>query len=400
MQHSTQSQLALPFLHVLAQAGPTGMRPREAIAALADAVHLDAAERARTTVCNGKAINTWARTARYVKLAAKLRGLTLDTPEGRWALTQAAADKLRRATPGLVIIVFENEHGQAIWADAEAVESRLDPASIALVLTSPPYPLVWSKAYGNKPEHAYVDWLAARAAAWKEALTDDGSLVLNLGDAYLPGRPEQSLYVERLLLKLVDELGYHFLQHCYVHNRAALPAPACWVTVKRTRLKSSVERLLWLSKTANPKADNRNCLVPYSTRMRATLPGAAPTPGRAPAATPCAQPPSAATTAVPSPPPCSASPTPPPTMRTPVPAKNMACPSTPARFNPAVPEFFIHFLTDPGDTIADVFSGSLATAHCAERLGRRWMAVEQSLSYLEGGLLRWQHHSLPPGASA
>ena len=35
---------------------------------------------------------------------------------------------------------------------------------------------------------------------------------LNLGDVWIPGQPTMSLYQERLLLQLVDRLGYHLIQ--------------------------------------------------------------------------------------------------------------------------------------------------------------------------------------------
>jgi site-specific DNA-methyltransferase (cytosine-N4-specific) len=39
-----------------------------------------------------------------------------------------------------------------LWATAEAVETQMDSNSINLILTSPPYPLLRRKAYGNLDE--------------------------------------------------------------------------------------------------------------------------------------------------------------------------------------------------------------------------------------------------------
>src|SRR3546814_14964440 len=52
-------------------------------------------------------------------------------------------------------------------------------------------------------------------------------------------------------------------------------------------------------------------------------------------------------------------------------------PAHPARFPAEVPDFFIRLTTEPGDVVSDPFRGSCTTAAVAERLARRWLAVEQ-----------------------
>ena len=60
-------------------------------------------------------------------------------------------------------------------------------------------------------------------------------------------------------------------QEFYWYNPAKLPSPAEWVTVRRIRVKDSVETVWWLSKTEHPKANNRNVLKPYSKDMQRLL---------------------------------------------------------------------------------------------------------------------------------
>ena len=55
--------------------------------------------------------------------------------------------------------------------------------------------------------------------------------------------------------------------------------------------------------------------------------------------------------------------------------------SHPARFPSALPQFFIKFLTDPGDVVVDIFSGSNTTGQAAEQLGRRWLSMELDREY-------------------
>jgi site-specific DNA-methyltransferase (cytosine-N4-specific) len=59
-----------------------------------------------------------------------------------------------------------------------------------------------------------------------------------------------------------------------------------------------------------------------------------------------------------------------------------------------LPEFFIKFLTDSGDLVLDPFAGSNVTGAVAERLGRRWMAVELADEYVKGSMFRFEKQGL------
>lgn len=61
----------------------------------------------------------------------------------------------------------------------------------------------------------------------------------------------------------------------------------------------------------------------------------------------------------------------------------------PARFPRALPEFFIKFLTEPGDTVVDIFAGSNTTGEAAEALGRNWLALECEQEYIIGSAFRF-----------
>ena len=61
----------------------------------------------------------------------------------------------------------------------------------------------------------------------------------------------------------------------------------------------------------------------------------------------------------------------------------------PARFPAALPEFFIKLLTDEGDLILDPFAGSNTTGAVAEKLQRRWIAIENVEAYLEASKFRF-----------
>ena len=61
----------------------------------------------------------------------------------------------------------------------------------------------------------------------------------------------------------------------------------------------------------------------------------------------------------------------------------------PARFAEAVPQFFIKFLTRPGDIVLDPFCGSNLVGEVAERLARRWTSIEIRTTYVVGSAFRF-----------
>ena len=62
----------------------------------------------------------------------------------------------------------------------------------------------------------------------------------------------------------------------------------------------------------------------------------------------------------------------------------------PARFPERLPEFFIKFLTKPGDVVVDPFAGSNVTGVVAERLDRQWIGIELDSDYVTSSLFRFE----------
>ena len=62
----------------------------------------------------------------------------------------------------------------------------------------------------------------------------------------------------------------------------------------------------------------------------------------------------------------------------------------PARFPRRLPEFFIRFLTNPGDVVVDPFAGSNVTGEAAEMLNRRWLAIEHDPEYVKASRFRFE----------
>lgn len=254
-------------------------------------------------------------------------------------------------------------------------------------MTSPPFALTFKKEYGNEHQDDYVEWFCQYAREVRRVLTDDGSFVVDLGGAWGKGTPTRSLYHYRLVIAICDGIGFHLAQDFFWFRPAALPAPAEWVNVQRIRVKDAVNYIFWFSKTARPKADNRNVLTPYSDDMKRLIKK-----GYKPKERPSghritskfnrdqggAIPPNLLTMG----------------NNDATGSYMAACQEKgikphPARYPVGIPSFFIKLCTDPGDLVLDPFGGSNATGYAAQCLGRRWLTIEQNEGYLKGSMLRF-----------
>ncbi len=166
---------------------------------------------------------------------------------------------------------YSTNYGAAYLGDSLELTKSIPENSINLILTSPPFALTRKKEYGNESAEKYIEWFLPFADQFKRVLVENGSFVLDLGGAYLPGNPIRSIYQYELLVKLCKEVGFYLAQEFYHYNPSRLPTPAEWVTIRRIRVKDSVNSVWWLSKTPHPKADNRKVLKPYSKSMKNLL---------------------------------------------------------------------------------------------------------------------------------
>lgn len=289
---------------------------------------------------------------------------------------------------------YETRLGKAYLADALEVMRALRPESVSLIVTSPPFPLTFQKKkpYGSVRVDQYVTWFLTYADQFMRLLKRDGSLVIDIGGVWNKGIPTRHLYQYHLLVALCEKVGFHFAQDFYWYNPGALPAPAEWVNVRRIRVKCAVNLVWWLSKTPWPKADNRKILKEYSDDMLRLLErgyrlktrpsghnitwkfqrnhgGAIPpnlvelgnNDSNGEYLKKCLE---------------------------------AGLPVHPARFPRGLPEFFIRFCTKPGDFVMDPFAGSNITGEAAERLNRRWIAIELVEQYLEGSKFRFEEPPL------
>lgn len=292
---------------------------------------------------------------------------------------------------------YTTRSGAAFCGDSMDLLKMLPDNSVNLVMTSPPFALLREKEYGNRTQHEYVEWLAKFAALVREKLRDDGSFVLDLGGAYTRGSPARSLYNFRVLLHFCDDVGFFLAQDFYWCNPSKLPSPIEWVNKRKIRAKDSVNTVWWFSKTEWPKADVSKVLAPYSERMKKLLKD--PAKFYAPKKRPSGHDISDRFGrdnggAIPS-----------NLLQIPnsesngqylAGCKNLGIKQHPARFPSKLPEFFIQFLTEPGDLVVDIFAGSNTTGAVAESLGRGWLAFDSNREYLAASAFRFmdEHPSL------
>lgn len=382
----SQRQLVLPLLDALGQAGgaaDTGSLRK----AIAGALDLSEEARERRATIGGQDHGVLAHRVRWAQQHAKLAGL-IEKEDRSWRITDAGRAHLTRCLPGHPVTVFVTPEGCALWAMAEDMASMVEHGSVRLLLTSPPYSLNTKKAYGNENGEAYVDWLCRIVEALMPVMASDGSLVLNLGDAWVKGSPTVSLYQERTVIALQDRLGLHLCQKLMWHNPSALPVPSNWVGVERKRLKNAVEMLWWLSPSERPYADNRAILEPYSNSMRALIEAG----GSSRAKRPSGHAQREGSFSVDNGGSIAAN-----VFRianTGDQAYARRCreaglPVHPARMPAELARKTISFLSREGEIVADPFGGSGTTARAAQDLGRRWITTEACREYVEGARLRF-----------
>ncbi len=168
-------------------------------------------------------------------------------------------------------LAYSTKFGKLIHGTVEQALSskvlRNCRGKVDLVFTSPPFPLNRKKKYGNLQGQAYIDWLASFAPILRIFLKPRGSIVMEVGNAWEPGRPVMSTLALRALLAFLDKGKLVLCQQFIYANPGRLPGPAQWVTVERIRVKDSYSHLWWMSGTDRPKATNRRVLQPYSTAM-------------------------------------------------------------------------------------------------------------------------------------
>jgi len=406
----SRTQLLLPLLETLVERGGS-VRADVAIDALSDRLKIpsDVRNDYRTVEFANwgpRKRCAWRQSVHWVRQDAVTRGLIAKNERGVWTVTDRGEDALKNCRPGVILVVYETPNGEAIWADAVTAAGALEANSVNLLFSSPPYPIVSGRGYGKFSESEVIELIINCATDWHRALKDDGSMVLNFKDVWLPkaqtGGVVRSLYQEKLLIALAEDAKFFFADRMFWQNPSHSPESP-FVTIQRVRCNQDVENLLWLSKTPNPKANNRNVAAEakqstIDTYRRRHNRGVGKTLTGPSGQNNCFEEQQIAVAngetlkVIP---------------RNLIVASNADTHTAQkrrlaeaglSRHDAAMPialaDHMIKFLTDKGDTVYDPFHGSGTTGLAAERLERRWIGSDRSLSHLVGSSFRFGQEPL------
>ncbi|MCG3773274.1 MAG: Modification methylase PvuII [Nitrospira sp.] len=225
---------------------------------------------------------------------------------------------------------------------------------------------------------------------------------MEIGNAWEPGVPVMSTLPLEALLAFKRAANLNLCQHVICLNPARLPSPAAWVNVKRSRLKDSFTHIWWLSRSTEPKADNRRVILPYSKTMRKLLKSKKYNSGRRPSGHKVSESGflkdhggaiSANVLEL------GEGQGPESLLRFTGTSwdsnyrdhcKLIGLATHPARMPTPLAAFFVEFLTEPDDLVFDPFAGSNTTGAVSENLGRRWVGVEAERAYIDGSRGRFE----------
>jgi site-specific DNA-methyltransferase (cytosine-N4-specific) len=335
-------------------------------------------------------VRWWQQSLRHLGLLER----DMQRGRGHWRLTPQGMRKLTPAAPGRVLLGFSTDLGVALWGDARGTFSRLDEP-IALCLSSLPYPLAQPRAYGNPSSAEYVDWVIRLLEPIIKSLLPGGSICLNLGeDVFEPGSPARSDYVERTVIALRDRLGLWKMAHTPWHNPTKAPGPIRWASITRQHLNVAWEPIYIFSNDPhNWIANNQRVLEPHTERHLAYVrsggarqaktncdgayrlyPGSfsKETPGRIPRNLrvmphKCADKEQARVQAI-----------------------AQGLPVHGATMPLKLAQFYIEYLTEPGQLVVDPCAGWMTTGKAAQITGRRWLCTELMGEYVLGAASRFK----------
>lgn len=312
-------------------------------------------------------------------------------------------------------LLYRTKYGKYFINKCEKQLKKLKlKGKVQLILTSPPFPLNNKKQYGNLVGEEYMNWLIGLAPLFSELLTENGSIVMEIGNAWEKGRPVQSLLNLKSLIGFVENplANLRLCQEFICYNPARLPSPAQWVTINRIRTIDSFTHVWWMSNSDFPKADNRKVLRPYSKSMLKLLKKGSYNSGKRPSEHVVSEksfltehkgsimhnvleleqmdmnrelrlPQNAFSFAN----------TKSNDYFTKT-CKEKGITPHPARMQLELASFFIEFLTDEGDIVLDPFAGTNTTGFCAEKLKRQWVSIEVNKKYGEQSMIRFTDPTL------
>ena len=241
----------------------------------------------------------------------------------------------------------------------DVLRKKVEPQSVDLIFTSPPYADQRKNNYGGIHPNEYVEWFLPRAEAMQEVLKPSGSFVLNIKEKAMNG--ERHTYVLELILAMRKQ-GWHWVEEYVWHKKNCYPGK--WPN----RFRDSWERLLHFTVSKKFKMNQSAVMVPMGDWRHARLRNLSQTDqirdlsrsgnGFGKRIANWVEREYAYPTNV---------------LHM---ATECGYQGHPATFPLALPEWFISLFTDPLDMVLDPFAGSGTTLVAAQGLGRNGIGIE------------------------
>ncbi|WP_165356665.1 site-specific DNA-methyltransferase [Sphingosinicella sp. BN140058] len=387
----TRSEIILPILQIIQDKGKAA--PKDLYDDIIQLFGLDPAIRDEVVTYNGRPSRLWDRSVRWAIQDAKRQGWLFSEMREDWRLTEAGNDALGRVKPGVQIVIFRTELGQAVAAIAREASAIIEPGSVQTLFTSPLFPMCSKlKTYGTCEPGAWLPWMVELMEHWLPLMKDDGTMAIHLGSAiYYRGVPAISSYRERFVIAAQDELGLHRMPDLYWEQPSRLPNLE-WGAVRGMHPRPTVDPIYIFSPSPTPYmaagdmrqdraeplrqsdlsrgTEKRPSGLDFGstsfTGAKTRFPSALITAGNASGAEAWRKR-----------------------------LKTEGLPAHPCPMPIPVPKTAIQMLTRPGDLVFDPFFGSGTTGAAAEELGRRWVGLDHHQVLLDGAALRPQFEHAP-----
>ena len=336
------------------------------------------------------------RKLRWAQQNLKSKGHIKRISRGQWELTSQKKIELHSIATAKHLVAMSTSLGVAIWSKSSTIfSSKQFNEPIHLALTSPPYPLQQARAYGNETDTIkYIDFICEALEPIIKNLYAGGNIALNIGnDIFETGSPARSIYVERLIIALVDRFGLSLMDRMPWSCPNKIPGPIAWASKKRIQLNAGYEHILWFCN--DPKqciANNQRVLKPHSEAhtkfidsggiKKSSVNGdgayvkrvggfSNPTAGTIPKNVltyhnRCAH-----------------------GRKVSEYAKSLGIAPHAAKMPFSLADFLVRFLSREDDLVVDPFGGTFTTGEAAERNARRWVSTDIIWEYVRQSFIRF-----------
>lgn len=396
MQNNSENQLLLPNVLDVYLEADGALSNQEVYKAVADRLGMSEAERSRREPVGeaGKSHNIFHNRVRWAQQSLRREELLTRVNDGEWEVHRHKKLKLRAAKATRHVVAVSTSVGMCIWTKSPNIFEDVIQDDVHLVLTSPPYPIQKPRAYGGIHESEYTDFICRAIEPIMTRMVPGASIVLNLSnDVFEQGSPARSIYLERLVVALHDNLGLKLMDRKPWESNKP-PGPVHWCSKKRIHLNVGWEPVLWFCneplktfacvdrvlqehserhkkfvakggvKTESVHGDGayRKKVGAYSRETKGRIPTNVLHYGNT-----CKS--GQEVTAF---------------------AKELGIPEHGAKMPLSLAQFLVEFLTEPGQTVVDPFAGTLTTAQAAQITGRKWFCLEQMMEYIRQGFRRFR----------